>query len=145
MFCYPTESEARKLREDASSRLLPLPDKSILATAHCRSLIELVATCISHCSLHPFCCVGAAGCVSPQTRMTAPPSGCGRAGAAAPPSGCTKPACNAGWTRSSEATARRAWPVPSATPSTLSSSPSWVCVVLVLSFTLQIQSTNDIT
>ncbi|CAF88852.1 unnamed protein product, partial [Tetraodon nigroviridis] len=52
--------------------------------------------------------------------------GCARAAAAAPPSGSTRPACSAGWTRSSGATARPAWPVHSATQSTSSSSPRWV-------------------
>ena len=69
---------------------------------------------------------GAAGCALPQTRMTGRPSGSGRAAAVAPPSGCTSRACSAGWTRSSVATARRAWPARSATPSTSSSSPNSV-------------------
>lgn len=60
--------------------------------------------------------------------MTALLSGCVRADAVAPPSGCTKPACSAGWTRSSGATAQHVWPVLSVTQNISLSFPNWVCV-----------------
>lgn len=87
---------------------------------------------VLHC-LHPACgyvCLflGAAGCALPQTRTTARQSGCVRVAAAALPNGFTRPACSAGWTRSSGATARHVWPAHSAMQNTSSSFQNWVGV-----------------
>lgn len=71
-------------------------------------------------------CAGVAGCASPQTRTTGQQSGCGRAAAVAQPSGCTRPACNAGWMRSSVATPRPGSPAHNAMQNTSSSSQNSV-------------------